>query len=281
MMPVTLSTNINVLQSQKHLNQSAENVDRSLVRLASGSQIASAKDNASGLQIANRMLVQGSGLDRAAQNANDAISMIETVDSALNDYTDNIMRMRDLSLEYGNGAFSKEDKESIRGEYDSLQSELARITNSTSFGGKRLLSNHSGKYAFQIGSNSAQVMQVIFPDLNEIHSKKAQHDNLEYAIPELTDSESVDEALKQIDHILDYLGHERIKLGTAQNRLGHSLNSIYKSAENVAASQSQIRDTDFAKETTELTKQSIIKQANTSMFVQANRAPNDAIRLLG
>jgi flagellin len=383
-MAVTVSTNVAAMTSQRYLNKATENLNTSMERLSSGHKINSAKDDAAGLQISNRLNSQSRGLDVAMRNANDGISIAQTAEGAMNESSAILVRMRDLSLQSANGSNSLSERVAINEEVTALQDELNRIAETTSFGGRRLLNGSFGEAAFQIGANSGEAMimgltsiraddfrmggetfnaelpegQTIGSDWGvpadkldmkftfaaddeneemviDIQAKagddieelatyiNGQTDRLAASVGEggnlqifvanpkiaggldisgslaseigiagaeanITTTQDINvttvkgsqNAVGVIDAALTYVDSQRADLGAKQNRLSHSINNLSNIQENVESSKSRIKDTDFAKETTELTKNQILQQAGTSILAQAKQLPNSALSLL-
>ncbi|HIF5629335.1 TPA: flagellin [Vibrio parahaemolyticus] len=165
----SINTNAPAMQYQSQLNRSIDKQNTSMERLSSGLKINSAKDDAAGLQISNRLQSQSRGMDVAIRNANDGISMLQTAEGALGEYTENLMRMRDLTLRYANDSLISEDREAIREEFKSLRGELNRITQTTSFAGDKLLNGSNSSRSFQLGSNSGEAIKVNLPKLNNLN----------------------------------------------------------------------------------------------------------------
>lgn len=438
-MPITIQTNTTALAARKHLSSAVQGLSSSMTKLSSGSKINSAKDDAAGLQISNRLNTQSRGLDVAVRNANDAISTLQVADGALNEYTEIIFKIRDLSLQSVNGSNSKEDVESTEKEIRALGDELNRIVSTSKFGGETLFTGSKDKntdedkvIGFQVGSNSGEVINCTLPNLDSLqnealitHSfltadstksksgdaipkdwKTAEGDYMEFYYPQ--EGKSGSEVIKRIDfsegepiegvvnklnsafnnkvrfyitEVKDELGKTCSKLGysyergnklsgittiglskqhfstlknsnggqgsliyspsfftldgpggilrrsfndvisgnfpleelnndtnhinalnslthfcdiilsnvdsyragigSSINRLEHSIKNLSSQNINTNDSKSRIKDTDFAKETTELTKQSILKEVGTSMLAQAKESSNNALNLLG
>ncbi|MDF4879350.1 flagellin [Vibrio parahaemolyticus] len=163
----SINTNAPAMQYQSQLNRSIDKQNTSMERLSSGSKINSAKDDAAGLQISNRLQSQSRGMDVAIRNAHDGISLLQTAEGAMQEYTENLMQMRDLALRYGNSSLNSEDREAINQEYTALVDELSRITQTTSYGGDKLLNGSSPERAFQIGSSSGESISISLPRLGE------------------------------------------------------------------------------------------------------------------
>ncbi|MEH6532226.1 MAG: flagellin [Photobacterium frigidiphilum] len=166
-MVLSVNTNTSALISQRYLGKTSKALASSMEKLSTGQRINSAKDDAAGLQISNRLIQQKNGIDVAIRNANDATSMLQTAEGAMAEYTENLMRMRDLTLQYANGSNSSEDRDAIRQEFDALKDELNRITETTSFGGLRLLNGEIRDRTFQIGADAGEGINVQFPNLSE------------------------------------------------------------------------------------------------------------------
>ncbi|KGK12554.1 flagellin [Vibrio navarrensis] len=383
-MAVTVSTNVSAMTAQRYLNKATDELNTSMERLSSGHKINSAKDDAAGLQISNRLTAQSRGLDVAMRNANDGISIAQTAEGAMNEVTSVLQRMRDLSIQSANGTNTQAERQAINEEANALQDEINRIAETTSFGGRRLLNGSFGDASFQIGSNSGEAMimgltsvraddfrmggttfqsengkdrnwsvsadkadlTIVLPMMGEdedgnvddleinimakvgddieelatyingqsdlINASVSEDGKLQIFVAEpnvkgeviisgglaselgLSDEpikttvQDVDlrtvqgsqNAISVIDAALKYVDSQRADLGAKQNRLNHSINNLANVQENVDASNSRIKDTDFAKETTQMTKAQILQQAGTSILAQAKQLPNSAMSLL-
>ncbi|MDA9557168.1 flagellin [Vibrio sp.] len=405
-MSITVNTNVSAMTAQRYLNKASDDLNTSMERLSSGKKINSARDDAAGLQISNRLTAQERGLEVAMRNANDGISIAQTAEGAMNESTNILHRMRDIALQSANGTNSPKERIAIQEEAAALQDELNRIAETTSFGGRKLLNGSFGDASFQIGASSGE---AIIMGLSSIRADEAQMGgytiapvsdtadvnfastakNSDWGVspgasnttpPATTDANYIqfdfndksgsaqsiqiqaiagddieelatyingksellqtsvneygqlqvfvseedydgagmsiiggladdlgisDSALSTrkemasnvndidmttiggsqnavgiIDAALRYIDSQRADLGAKQNRLSHSINNLANIQENVAASNSRIKDTDFAKETTELTKNQILQQAGTSILAQAKQLPNSALTLL-
>ncbi|KKD62146.1 flagellin [Grimontia sp. AD028] len=379
-MGVTVNTNVSAMTAQRYLNKSTNDLNTSMERLSSGSRINSAKDDAAGLQISNRLIAQTRGLDVAMRNANDGISIAQTAEGAMQESTNILQRMRDLSLQSANGANGKSERIAIQEEVSALQDELNRIAETTAFGGRRLLNGSFGEASFQIGADSGEAIIMgltsiraddfrmggtefiaangksagwevastaatltmafttkdgntinlnidakVGDDIEEVATYiNGQSDEmvtasvdeagqLQVFIAEeklsgnvtfggglatslglvtgagaatttqdidVSDAGGAQMAVGIIDSAMQYIDSQRADLGAKQNRLSHTISNLSNIQENVSASNSRIRDTDFAKETTELTKGQILQQASTSILAQAKQLPQAALNLL-
>ncbi|AQP35624.1 flagellin [Vibrio anguillarum] len=376
-MAITVNTNVSALIAQRHLGSASEMLNQSLERLASGKRINSAKDDAAGLQISNRLESQMRGLDVAVRNANDGISIMQTAEGAMQETTSLLQRMRDLSLQSANGANSKADRQALQEEMSALNDELNRIAETTSFGGRKLLNGSFGQSSFQIGASSGEAVQVSLKNMRsdsldmggfsyvaagmadsqwrvtqdnrqltmsytdakgkqhniQIQAKvgddieelatyiNGQTDKVSASVNDkgqlqlfmagketsgtidfkgslanqlqmnVTGYEAVDtlditevggaqRAVAVIDTAMQYVDSHRSELGALQNRFNHAINNLDNVHENLASSNSRIKDTDYAKETTQMVKQQILQQVSTSILAQAKKQPNLALALL-
>ncbi|WP_102522748.1 flagellin [Vibrio tapetis] len=377
-MGMTVNTNVSAMTAQRHLNNASSDLTTSMERLSSGSKINSAKDDAAGLQISNRLNVQSRGLGVAVRNANDGISMAQTAEGAMNETTNILQRMRDLSLQSANGSNSKSERTAIQEEVTALNDELNRIAETTSFGGNRLLNGTFGTSSFQIGADNGEAVMLSIKDMrsdNEMMGGKSyqaanakdkdwtvdpaasdltialtdtsgaaqnltinakggddieelatyingQTDLVKASVGDdgalqvfagnnkvtgdvtfggalagdlsigtgkavtvdtidVTSVAGAQESVAIVDAALKYVDSHRAELGAFQNRFDHAISNLDNINENVNASKSRIKDTDFASETTSMTKSQILQQASTSILAQAKQAPNAAMSLLG
>ncbi|WP_260259072.1 flagellin [Vibrio intestinalis] len=378
-MAVNVNTNVSAMTAQRYLNSATSAQQTSMERLSSGSKINSAKDDSAGLQISNRLNVQSRGLDVAVRNANDGISIAQTAEGAMNETTNILQRMRDLSLQSSNGSNSKSERVAIQEEITALNDELNRIAETTSFGGNKLLNGTFETKSMQIGADNGEAVMLTLNDMRSDNvmmggnSYKAANaktpdwtvaagtDALDITVTDkltgtaqtinivakegddieelatyingqtdmvkasvsddgklqmFTDNNKVDgaatfagslatdlgmgaatavtvddidvtsvagaqESVAIVDAALKFVDGHRAELGAFQNRFDHAINNLDNINENVNASKSRIADTDFAKETTALTKSQILSQASSSVLAQAKQAPNAALGLLG
>ena len=377
-MSITVNTNVSAMTAQRYLNNSTSDVNQSMERLSSGSKINSAKDDAAGLQISNRLNTQTRGLDVAVRNANDGISMMQTAEGAMKETSNILSRVRDLALQSSNGSNTDADRSAIQQEVTALSDEMNRIAETTSFGGTRLLNGNFGTKSFQVGADSGEAVMLTLNNLRADESNmggqsftakegvaagwtagkdtnmtisftdktgeeqsvsidakagddieevatyiNGQTDKISASVGEngklqvfaakgtiegevsfsgtlanetgmsdaiqakktvsnidVTTVAGSQDAVAVVDAAMKFVDSHRSELGAAQNRMGHTVNNLDNINENVSAAKSQIIDTDFAKETTELTKAQILQQASSSILAQAKQAPNAALGLL-
>ncbi|VXB91476.1 A-type flagellin [Pseudomonas sp. 8AS] len=390
-MALTVNTNVASLNTQRNLNGSARALDTSMQRLSTGFRINSAKDDAAGLQISNRLTSQVNGLGIGVRNANDGISLAQTAEGALQQSTNILQRMRDLSLQSANGSNSTSERKALNDEVGQLKKELDRISNTTTFGGRKLLDGSFGTTSFQVGAaanesisvsvaeasteslkgnffetvfgsatavatasgtatltldfsgstanvvldvalkttdttaditdklaaaindanlgvgvhkDSAGAYQVVSkgdattPTTNALTSitfaagtatgaafatvtgnSTASTSNTVGKI-DITDAAGAQEAVLVIDDALQQIDSQRADLGAVQNRFENTISNLQNIAENASAARSRIRDTDYAAETSELSKNQILQQAGTAILAQANQLPQAVLSLL-
>ena len=377
-MSITVNTNVSAMTAQRYLNSATSDVNQSMERLSSGSKINSAKDDAAGLQISNRLNTQTRGLDVAVRNANDGISMMQTAEGAMKETSNILSRVRDLALQSSNGSNTDADRGAIQQEVTALSDEMNRIAETTSFGGTRLLNGSFGTKSFQVGADSGEAVMLTLNNLRadesnmggqsftakegvasgwtagkdanmtisftdkageeqsvSINAKagddieevatyiNGQTDKVSASVGEdgklqvfaakgtiegeiefsgalanetgmsdavqaqktvgnidVTSVAGSQDAIAVVDAAMKFVDSHRSELGAAQNRMGHTINNLDNINENVSAAKSQIKDVDFAKETTEMTKAQILQQASSSILAQAKQAPNAALGLL-
>jgi flagellin len=267
-MALFVNTNVSSLNAQRQLVNSGGALDTAFKRLSSGFRINSAADDAAGLQISNRLTSQVKGLDQAARNANDGISLAQTAEGALDETTNALQRMRVLAVQAQNGINSTEDIAALQAEFDELVSEIDRIASDTQFGGKQLLDG-SLDTTFLVGANAGQTIDI---ELTQNFNSTG------LSVSGLT--VNTDAALNAIDGAIETVGTERASLGAIQNRLQSTIRNLSNISENVSTARSRIMDTDFAKETAELTRAQILQQTGTTVLAQANQRPQAALSLL-
>ncbi|MEZ9626422.1 flagellin [Aliivibrio fischeri] len=377
-MAISVNTNISAMTAQRYMNNATAAQTDSMEKLSSGSKINSAADDASGLQISNRMTAQSRGLNVAVRNAHEGMSITQTAEGAMKETTNVLQRLRDLSLQSANGSNTDADRAAMQEEASSLTDELNRIAETTSFAGTRLINGEFGTKSFQIGADSGEAVavtlnsmradeatmggksyfaeegrdinwkvgaentqfNVTYNDKNgnaqEINITAKTGDDIEelatyingqtnelsasvtedgvlqvfmsgetissplefsgslanelkmggesddtVASMDLTTVGGAQRSIDVIDAALEYVDSNRASLGAIQNRFDSAIKNLTNINENISDSNSQIKDTDFAKETTNLTKSQILSQSSSSILAQAKQAPNAAVSLLG
>ncbi|MBZ5755684.1 flagellin FliC [Pseudomonas sp. S5(2021)] len=283
-MALTVNTNVASLNTQRNLNSASNKLSESMQRLSTGSRINSAKDDAAGLQIANRMTRQINGLNVAVRNANDGISMAQTAEGALQESTNILQRMRSLTLQAANGSNNADDRKALNQEVVALQSELDRIAATTTFGtGTSLLDGTFTGKSFQVGAMATTNDVITFSISGTAAGSGFSSTHLGVNTVNLTgvtDRASTETELTKIDTALNAIDASRASLGAVQNRFQNTINNLQNIAENSEASRGRIMDTDFAAETAALTKNQVLQQAGTAILAQANQLPSAVLSLL-
>jgi len=269
-MALVVNSNISSLNAQRQLSGATNELSTSYERLSSGKRINSAKDDAAGLQISSRLTSQINGLNQAARNANDGISLAQTAEGALDEYTNMIQRMRTLAVQSSNGSNTDADRNALDKEFGELELELQRIASSTSFGGVTLLDGNYDEQ-FQVGADSGQLIGI----------KISTNFGTTVGVAgTLTDFAGAQAAITNLDAALSVVTSARADLGAKQNRFSSVIRSNENTAQNVSASRSRIQDTDYALESAQLARNSVLQQASSSMLAQANQQPQIALSLL-
>jgi len=269
-MALTINTNLASLNTQRNLDKIGAAGNIAMQRLSSGLRINSARDDAAGLAIGTRMDAQVRGLNVAIRNANDATSLIQTADGALDTISSVFQRMRELSVQAANEAYSDADRTQLNTEFQQLASEVTRIANSTSFNGQNIVSTNAGAFNFQVGANSGQTLSVTTTDATQLLATPG----------DLTSAANASTAIGALDTALNTLNTNRSTYGAALNRLDFTVQNLKISAENQTAARSRIMDADFAQETAALARQQVLQQAGIAMLSQANQMPNMILGLL-
>ena len=306
-MAMYINTNVSSLNAQRNLMNTNKSLDTSYTRLASGLRINSAKDDAAGLQISNRLTSQVNGLDQGNRNANDGISVAQTAEGAMDEVTTMLQRMRTLAQQSANSSNNSDDRDALQQEYSQLTTEVNRIAKDTTFGGQKLLDgNYTG--SFQVGADAAQTISFkmataftmsgiasatkgsakLVTNTDTTSSEKfivstattaitwADIDNISGAT-----GSAAQLALANLDFMIKAVDSKRAELGAVQNRFDSTIRNQSNVSENVSAARARIRDADFATETANMTKQNILQQAASSILAQANQRPQSALSLLG
>lgn len=273
-MSLFVNTNVSSLNAQRQVFNVSNSLSTSFERLSSGFRINGASDDAAGLQITERMTSQIQGLDQAARNANDAISLTQTAEGALDESTTALQRIRTLAIQAQNGINSAEDRAALSSEITALKQEVSRIARDTEFAGLSIL---KGNFSadFLVGANQGQTVTV------EIGDTANSFGATGLGVSGTVDTDgNADTLLGQVDDALSKIGTVRSDLGALQNRFQSTIRNLSNISENVSAARSQIRDTDFATETASLTRNQIMQQASTTVLAQANQRPQAALSLL-
>jgi flagellin len=272
-MPQTINTNISSLNAQRNLNTSQSSLATSMQRLSSGLRVNSAKDDAAGLAIAERMNTQVRGMNVAVRNANDGISLAQTAEGALGKLGDMMQRMRELAVQSANATNGANDRINLDAEYQQLAEEVTRTIATAQFNGVLVLAT-GGTQTFQVGANSGETVDIATTDLSGDATITAVTGG------DILDVANSSTAMTDIDAALTTINTERAMYGAAQNRFEAVISTLQIAAENQAAARGRIMDADFAAETANLSRAQILQQAGTAMVAQANQLPQQVLRLL-
>jgi flagellin len=273
-----INTNVKSLVAQQALTVNNRSLSKTMEQLSTGKRINSAADDAAGLSISNKMTAQIRGLNQAVRNANDAISMVQTAEGALNEVTNMLQRMRELAVQSVNGTNSSSDRVSLDAEYDQLFSEIARISDKTTWNGMDIMGNGasatSGQTNFQVGPAASDTVSVTFQDVSQLGGMTA------VSAGGVSTIDTASAAITNLDTAISTVDAYRSTLGAMVNRLNYAADNLTNVSTNTAASRSRILDTDYAAATTELARTQIIQQAATAMLAQANQSPSAVLSLL-
>ena len=294
-MALYVQTNTSSINSQRMLARSTRQLDTSYERLSSGLRINSAKDDAAGLQISNRMASQINGLTQGNRNANDGISMCQVTEGALDEVTSMLQRIRTLAIQSANGTNSSAERIAINEEVQQLIKEVRRVGTDTSYGGNlKILGPDVSDTVFQVGSNAYQTISLTMKSLSKLVTVTATFNipnssgttaatiDPNTTLSNMTVTSAVDsqKTIAFMSEIIRQVDSYRAELGAVQNRMESTISNQENVIENVSDARSRIRDVDYAVETANMTQQSIIQQASTTILTQANQKTQIAMNLL-
>lgn len=274
-MAQVINTNIASLNTQRALTSSQGALQTSLQRLSSGLRINSAKDDAAGLAITERFTAQIRGLNQGVRNANDAISLAQTAEGALQEVTTALQRIRELAVQSVNATNSSDDRASLQQEVSQLQAEIKRVSQ-TKFNGAEVMAGSAGTFTFQVGANAGDTIAVSTTDITSGTAVSA----VVSTTATVSTASQASDLITSVDTLLNTINSERATLGAVQNRFEAVVRNGQNVAENLTASRSRIQDADFAAETAALTRSQILQQAGISMLSQANSLPQNVLSLL-
>jgi flagellin len=270
------------MQTHSNLLASSDAVSTSMQRLSSGLRINNASDDAAGYAISQGLTSQVNGLDQANRNVGDAVSMVQTAESSMNNIQSMLQRVRELAVQYQNGSLQSSDKTAIQGEVDQLTSEIKRQRGAVQFNGQNLMDGTAGTagvgVTFQVGANAADTLTASFGD---IESQMSTGFNWASTGSVFSLASLGSAALADLDTAIQNVSGQAATLGAVQNRLQYTADAISATETNLSASNSRIKDVDMASEMTKMTQEQILQQAGTSMLAQANSAPQMVLKLLG
>lgn len=284
-MAQTINTNVMSLTAQRNLTQSQSTLATSMQRLSSGLRVNSAKDDAAGLAIAERMNTQVRGMNVAIRNANDGISLAQTAEGGMQEMSNMLQRMRELAVQSANGTNSADDRANLDAEYQALNSEIGRIAETTQFNGVSVLNTPptgAGSAAvdativFQVGANtaSANTLSISLKEITAVETAGG-------SATDITTVSGTTAAISAIDDMISTVTTARADYGAVQSRFESAINNLQVGMENQSAARGRIMDADFAVETANMTRSQILQQAGNAMVSQANSAPQSVLQLLG
>jgi flagellin len=264
---MTINTNVSSLNAQRNATTSSAALSTSLQRLSSGLRVNSAKDDAAGLAIADRMNAQIKGINVAVRNANDGISLAQTAEGALATVTDVLQRMRELAVQAQNGTNGTSDRANLDTEFQQLSQEITRISQQTKFNGTAVVGSGAGAQTFQVGANNGDTLTITTSQVTTVSGG-------------LTTAALASTAVSDIDAALNTITTNRATYGAAMSRFEFAISNLQISGENQQAARGRIMDADFAQETASLSRSQILQQAGTAMVAQANQLPQNVLSLL-
>lgn len=281
-MASVINTNLTSLNAQRNSSASQMSLTTSMQRLSSGLRVNSAKDDAAGLAIAERMNAQVKGTNVAVRNANDGISLAQTAEGALGKVGESLQRMRELAVQARNATNSDGDKDSLDKEYQELSKEIQRVLAGTTFNGKAIIGGDAANLTFQVGANTTanDIIEVSTTDMAGDASIIAVTTDPTNVIDSTTDVAALATVIDNIDDAIDRVNTERAVFGATQNRFDSVISNLQVSVENQTAARSRIMDADFASETANLSRAQILQQAGNAMIAQANQLPQQVLSLL-
>lgn len=271
-MALSIQSNMASLSIQNQLNRNNSDLSVALERLGSGFKINSAKDDAAGLQIATRLNAQVRGQEAALYNSNNAQSMMQTAEGAFEEMTNIAYRMKELATQGANGTNGAGEYDAINAEFGALEAELKSIMDNTNYGGTNLLTTATGKFGaaavdFQVGSSAAEVLSVdVSTEVQAVNTTLATAGT----IGALDTQANSLAAIATVDTFIDNIGAARSALGASMNRLDHTLTNVTNMKENTQAAAATLMDADFAKETSNMTKQQLLMNSGISVLSTAN-----------
>ncbi len=278
-MALVINSNLMSMNAQRNVSSTNNMLATSIQRLSSGLRINSAKDDAAGLYTVERMSADIRGLNQAARNAADGISLAQTAEAALGQISDNLQRIRELAVQASNGTV--EDRTGLQTEVDLLAAEIVRVTDNASFNGVQLLDgSETANLEFQVGQDAADQISIASGDL-DVSTLTAYTAGFNISVAGTgTAADEAQAALTLLDADIDVVSSSRATFGATQNRFESVISSVQSYAESVTASRSRIQDADFAMETAALTRAQIMQQAGVAMIAQANQVPQTVLSLL-
>ncbi|MBF0367961.1 MAG: flagellin FliC [Magnetococcales bacterium] len=289
-MALSITTNVASLNAQRNLGKATSALGTTFERLSSGLRINSAKDDAAGLSISTRMTAQIRGTNQAVRNANDAISLMQVAEGALEETESALQRIRELAVQSANDTYTDEDRMDMQAEMDQLLAEIDRISSDTQFNDTGLLSGgFSAGKTFHVGADADQtiIVSIALVDTDNLGALSTNGNIIgggsltNHVGTGISTQTQANSMITIVDGAIDQISDIRSELGALQNRFASTVNNLTNVSENTSAARSQIMDADIASETAALTRNSILQQAGTAILAQANQQPQLALQLLG
>jgi flagellin len=276
-MPQIINTNLLSLRTQGHLDRSQSSLQTSLQRLSSGLRVNSAKDDAAGLALSEGLTAQIRGFNQAARNANDAVSMVQTAEGALEEVSNIVQRVRELAVQSANGNYTSAERTHINMEVTELRAEISRMADAVTFNGVKVVGSNASQ-AMWVGQDSASTVNAVRVAFYDIAGTSGIQSFLNNAgVSSVVKSVST---MAMADTAIDRINTIRADLGAKQNRFEATVRNIQNVVANLSSSRSRIMDADFAAETANMTRAQILQQAGTAMLAQANSVPQNVLSLL-
>ena len=277
-MGLRINTNISSIAAQRALGITKNNLDNNLRKMSSGERITRASDDAAGLAISEKLKAHIRGLRQAKRNSDDGVSLIQTAEGAINEISNIVIRLRELSIQAASDTVGETERGFSNIEFQNLLEEINRISKGTEFNGRKLLDGTGGLVEIQVGIHNDPMQDRIKYDSTDTDTTT---ESLALTGEGIASKESAQLSLAKLDDALVRINGTRANLGALQNRLQSASNTIAIAEENFSAANSRIRDVDVAAETADMAKNNILTQAGVSVLAQANQAPNAALKLIG
>ena len=275
----SINTNVSALNAQAALTKNSRVMSSAMERLSTGSRINQASDDAAGLAISQNMTAQVRGLNQAVRNLNDGVNLLQTAEGALNETTNMLQRMRELAVQSASGTYSNTQRTYLATEFQALGSQIDKIASETTWNGYTILTGttggtSSGTFRFQSGQTSGQTIDIT------LSSMALSTLAMSAGAVAVSSAASASAAIASIDSAINMVNSQRAAIGATINRMTYAADNMTNVSANVSASRSTIMDTDYATESTNLSKAQIIQQASTAMLAQANQQPQTVLALL-
>lgn len=275
-MSMRINTNVNSVFAQKHLSRTQDKLRSNFEHLSSGLRITKAADDAAGLALSEGMRAEIRSLHQAKRNTQDGVSVVQTAEGALQEVTDIVSRMRELSVQASSGVLQATERAYLQTEFAAMQTEIDRIADSTSFNGLNITDGSTASVTVQVGAQNTANDRI---DITLVDANTAAL-GIAAATVDLASAANAQTAITALDTAMDSINNGRADLGASQNRLSSAMANLENYTENLIDAESRIRDVDFASETAELSRNQVFSQAGTSVLAQANQGPQAALALI-